>query len=54
VRSDYDLLKVRYKAKILVPMPKVDELGAPADRPSTVDKKTALGRFFYRPGIGHM
>jgi peptidyl-prolyl cis-trans isomerase D len=29
VRSDYDLLKVRYKAKILVPMPKVDELGAP-------------------------
>ena len=28
VRSDYDLLKARYKAKILVPMPKVDALTA--------------------------
>ena len=27
VRSDYDLLKARYKAKILVPMPKADDLG---------------------------
>ncbi|MEZ5608645.1 MAG: SurA N-terminal domain-containing protein [Burkholderiaceae bacterium] len=28
VRSDYELLKARYKARILVPMPKADALGA--------------------------